>query len=73
MKLAFITDPLASLKIAKDSTYAMMREAAHRGHDLYALRQEDLIWRDNTVIAQARTGIAPEAPSTSNSKTTTRF
>ena len=28
MKIGFITDPLDSLKIKKDSTYAMMCEAA---------------------------------------------
>ena len=32
MKLAFVVDPLDSFKIYKDSTFAMMREAARRGH-----------------------------------------
>ncbi|TMH24432.1 MAG: glutathione synthase, partial [Betaproteobacteria bacterium] len=35
MRIAFIADPLPSFKIHKDSTYAMMVEAAKRGHDLY--------------------------------------
>jgi glutathione synthase len=30
MKIAFLADPLASFKIYKDSTYAMMVEAARR-------------------------------------------
>ena len=32
MKLAFILDPLDGLKAAKDSSIAMMRAAARRGH-----------------------------------------
>jgi len=36
MKLLFIADPLAGFKIHKDSTFAMMREAARRGHELFA-------------------------------------
>ena len=49
MKLAFITDPLDDFKLEKDSTYAMMREAASRGHALYALEPEDLWWRAGIV------------------------
>jgi glutathione synthase len=49
MKFAFITDALESLKIQKDSTYAMMREAAARGHEVHALRQEGLVWSAGNV------------------------
>jgi len=51
MKIAFIADPLDHFKIYKDSTYAMMREAHRRGHELYAMLQEDLAWRDGAVTA----------------------
>jgi glutathione synthase len=51
MKFAFITDPLASIHTSKDSSYAMMREAASRGHQLYSLRQEDLAWKQGEVSA----------------------
>lgn len=54
MKLAFILDPLDSIKIGKDSSYAMMREAAARHHQLYALQQNDLAWKDQQVIGFAR-------------------
>jgi glutathione synthase len=50
MKIAFIVDPLPSLNIKKDSTYAMMVEAARRGHDLYVMQQEDLLWKRNEVL-----------------------
>jgi len=53
MKLAFITDPLDDFKLEKDSTYAMMREAASRGHALYALEPEDLWWRAGIVHGNA--------------------
>lgn len=49
MKLLFVADPLASFKIYKDSTFAMMREAARRGHALFAMQAEDLVWRDGRV------------------------
>jgi len=54
MKLAFVVDPLDSFKIYKDTTFAIMREAAARGHGLYALEQEDLSWRGSAVYGNAR-------------------
>ncbi|MFO6420232.1 glutathione synthase [Hylemonella sp. W303a] len=44
MKFLFIADPLESFKITKDSTYAMMREAARRGHELAACEPSQLRW-----------------------------
>ena len=54
MKIAFIVDPLDEFKTYKDSTYAMMREAAARSHELYVMQQEDMMWRDSVVIARAQ-------------------
>src|SRR4051812_3489192 len=42
MDIAFIADPLASFKIYKDTTFAMMREAARRGHTLWFMEQGDI-------------------------------
>jgi glutathione synthase len=53
VKLAFIVDPLDEFKLYKDSTYAMMREAAKRGHELHALHQQDLAWRKSGVTGNA--------------------
>jgi len=53
MKLAFVADPLDSFKIQKDTTFAIMREAAARGHALYFLEQHDLSWRNGTVTGHA--------------------
>ncbi len=51
MKIAFAADPLSGFKIAKDSTYAMMQEAAARGHELYAFGHGDLIFDGKRVMA----------------------
>lgn len=45
MKLVFILDPLPSLKIYKDTSLAMMREASQRGHQLFVSMQHDLFLR----------------------------
>ena len=34
MNLLFLADPLDSFQTYKDSTFAMMREAARRGHQI---------------------------------------
>jgi glutathione synthase len=54
MKIAFVLDPLESLQTYKDSSFAMMREAAARGHRLFAIMQEDLLWRGGEVLGSAR-------------------
>ncbi len=54
MKIAFVVDPLDGFKIHKDTTFAIMREAAARGHALFAMEQEDLSWRGGTVYGSAR-------------------
>lgn len=51
MKVAFLADPLSSFKIYKDSTYAMMREAAQRGHRIYAFQQKDMALDNGKVVA----------------------
>lgn len=53
MKLAFIVDPLGSLKPRKDSSIAMMREASRRGHEVYALGMADLYVENGTVLGRA--------------------
>ncbi len=53
MKIAFIADPLDEFKIYKDTTFAIMREAAARGHELYVMQQEHLLWSDNLVSGHA--------------------
>ncbi len=53
MKLAFIVDPIDEFKIYKDTSFAMMREAAARGYELFTLQQEDIFWRRHRVAGNA--------------------
>ena len=58
MKLLFVADPLESFKTYKDSTFAMMREAARRGHEIWACEPADLVWRRGSrVVARAARAI----------------
>ncbi|MCA1858302.1 glutathione synthase [Massilia oculi] len=54
MNIAFLADPLSSFKIYKDSTFAMMREAARRGHAVYAFEQRDMVLEEGAVTAEVR-------------------
>ena len=54
MKFAFILDPLDSIETYKDSSFAMMREAAARGHELYVMEQQDVVLQLGRVLGHAR-------------------
>ena len=55
MNLLFIADPLASFKIYKDTTFAMMREAQRCGHAISVCEVRDLMWqRGGPVTAYVR-------------------
>lgn len=51
MRIAFIVDPLDRLKAYKDSSIAMMREAAARGHEIHALEAVSMVVLDGRVQA----------------------
>ncbi len=50
MHILFIADPLESFKTYKDSTFAMMRAAAARGHALSACEPKDVMWQSGGVV-----------------------
>jgi glutathione synthase len=50
MHILFIADPLASFKIYKDTTFAMMREAQKRGHQIFACEPHHLIWQSGQSV-----------------------
>ena len=55
LKLLFVADPLETFKTHKDSSFAMMREAAVRGHDILACEPRDMRWaRGGRVTARVR-------------------
>jgi glutathione synthase len=53
MQFLFVLDPLDSLKTYKDSSFAMIREAAARGHAIWATQQGDIAWKGWGVTACA--------------------
>jgi glutathione synthase len=53
MKLLFILDPLDSLKIHKDTSVAIMREASDCGHNLYVCKQHDVFLRNELIKINA--------------------
>jgi glutathione synthase len=53
VKFAFIVDPLDKLKAHKDSSIAMMRECAKRGHAVWTIQRESLVWAAGAVCAEA--------------------
>lgn len=53
MRIVFIIDPIESFKIYKDSTYAMMREAALRGWELHYCLLDDIFLEQGKVLANA--------------------
>ena len=50
MNLLFVTDPLHLFKPYKDSTFAMMREAAARGHALWSCEPAQLHWQRGAPV-----------------------
>jgi glutathione synthase len=50
MHILFIADPLDSFKTYKDSTFAMMRAAASRGHILSACEPKDVMWQSGGLV-----------------------
>ncbi len=54
VNLLFVADPLKTFKTAKDTTFAMMREAASRGHVIWACEPADLVWRTGSRVVARR-------------------
>jgi glutathione synthase len=53
MDLLFVADPLDHFKTHKDSTFAMMREAARRGHTVWACLPGALRWQKGQGVTAA--------------------
>ncbi|WP_294257056.1 glutathione synthase [uncultured Comamonas sp.] len=55
MQILFVADPLESFVIYKDSTFAMMREAQRRGHQIVSCEPRHIAWQSGgKVKAQVR-------------------
>ena len=53
MKIAIILDSLDGIKTYKDTNYAMMVEAASRGHESHILMQDGVMWKRGHVIGES--------------------
>jgi len=51
MNILFVADPLASFKIYKDTTFAMMREAQKRGHQVSACEMATVCWQQGQKVS----------------------
>ena len=54
MKLAFIIDPLDSIKTHKDTSYALIHEAVARNHWIHVLYQQDIALINQVVTGFSR-------------------
>lgn len=55
IRIGVVMDPISSIKIVKDSTFAMMLEAQRRGWELVYMEQGDLYLRDGRTWAKWKT------------------
>ena len=69
MKLLFVADPLESFKIYKDTTFAMMREAHKRGHQVSACEVTDIAWRSGGLVTAAVRDITLTTAGTTGAQT----
>ncbi len=62
LDVVVVMDPIGSVKIAKDSTFAMLLEAQRRGHRLHYVRPGGLAVRGARAVAVAATLQVRDAP-----------
>jgi glutathione synthase len=63
LSVAVLMDPIRAIKIAKDTTFAMLLEAQRRGHALLYMEQGDLAVRDGRAWARLAPLTVKEDPS----------
>ena len=51
LKIAFLMDPLETLDLKGDTTFALALEAQRRRHQISFFKPEDLIYSDNNILA----------------------
>lgn len=54
IKLGVVMDPIGSIQLYKDSTYAMLLEAQARGWQIHYMEQSDIFLRDGSSHARMR-------------------
>lgn len=62
IKIGIIMDPLPSINIKKDSTFAMMLAAQKSGWEIHTIYQSDLYTKNNIAKARSRITIVDDNP-----------
>jgi glutathione synthase len=62
IKLGVVMDPISSIKIKKDSTFAMLLEAQRRGYELHYIEMGDLHLDQGTPLADTKVVEVKEDP-----------
>ena len=52
LSVAMLMDPISTIKVAKDTSFALLLEAQRRGHALHYMEQGDLALRDGVPFAR---------------------
>jgi glutathione synthase len=62
LDIVVVMDPIGTIRIAKDSTFAMLLEAQRRGHRLHYVRPGGLSLRDGTAMADLQPLVVRDDP-----------
>ena len=62
VKLGILMDPITTINIKKDSSFAMLLAAQARGWEMYYMEPSDIWWQENTTWGHMRTLQVKEDP-----------
>ena len=62
IKLGIVMDPISSIKIKKDTSFAMMLEAQRRGYEIHYMEMNDLYLHQGEASAQTKIVTVEENP-----------
>ncbi|MCE0494133.1 glutathione synthase [Vibrio salinus] len=62
LKIGIVMDPIESIKIKKDTTFAMMLEAQRRGYEIHYIQMQDLHLDQGTAFADTKIVLLEENP-----------
>ncbi|EDL51224.1 glutathione synthetase [Vibrio mediterranei AK1] len=62
LKLGIVMDPISSINIKKDSSFAMMLEAQRRGYEIHYMEMNDLHLDQGTAVADTKIVTLKEDP-----------
>ncbi len=54
IRLGIVMDPISSINIKKDSSFAMLLEAQQRNYEIHYMEMQDLFIQENTACARTR-------------------